>query len=320
MYGRIVLAGPLLTHALSASALVGRGRFRHSGRMTRRGWQSLVMGVSLLTSVACGSSDMAERSSGDSGGIRGGQTGSLKPCQVPGEFEAGALVPEGDAAFVFHSGCPVAEDFTLTDGNGESVPFQIETIDDGVVLLRTEDALTEGNYRVTTPDGAEQTVSVTEARPLPSSLGSLARVQQCPPLFELQLDTSLLPYLPLLQLKYTLNGAEPQPWFEYGTVMPVDGSVFLAPVGLGEGAYQLAIEGAIAGESIVLTSSTLDFEVACPSGENCAVVSPAVRSQGSTGVLFALAGLGFAALRRRRVAAPLDHAARSRQRVTRRRS
>jgi uncharacterized protein (TIGR03382 family) len=288
---------------MSRIALVVAGSFSHGASMRVWGWGRVLLAALLLFCVGCDSS--AELGAG-SGGFHGGQTGSLVPCSTPPQFTSEPGVPGGDAAFVFHTGCGADTDFSLTDAEGKPVTFQVETLDDGVVLLRTETALEPGAYTVVAPDGSQRSVTVTEPSPLPSRLGTLRHVGGCYPMIELALAAELLPYLPLLRLEYSLDGhTPPSTWFEYGTVMPYDGVVRLELDALPAGGHQLTVTGSLAGEAAAPDPATLQFFYECfengsASGSGCSIeASRASAGFGPTGWL-PLALLALVALRRKR--------------------
>jgi hypothetical protein len=241
------------------------------------------------------------------GGYYGGQTGSLRPCSTPAFMVSDPSVPTGDAALVFHTGCTTDAAFQITDQNGELVPFDLETLDDGVVLVKTEEALSPGSYQVETPDGAAQTVTVTAPAPLPTTLGTLTPLTtSCSAVFELQIDVALRPYLPLVRLEYAVDGAERQVWFEFGTI-PQGESALDLEVPTSPGAHHLEVFGTIAGEATGPDAVALDFSLtACADGEDdgmplCAVAQPGVGTSRSGAGIGAFA-LGFALVgwRRRR--------------------
>jgi len=205
-------------------------------------------------------------------------------------------VPTGDAALVFHTGCPGDAGFQLTDANGEPVPFELETLDDGVVLVKTDGALSPGNYRIETPDGAERTVTVTEPAQLPTTLGTLAPLStSCSAVFELSIAEAIRPYLPLVRLEYALDGGERQVWFEYGTIPPGDFALDLeVPTSPGE--HHLEIIGSIAGEDTGPNAVALDFSFApCADGADGGM-APCAVSQTGAGASRSGAGLGAFAL------------------------
>ncbi len=251
------------------TALVGALRIRHSPSMRVPGWAWVLLATVVAVATGCASSD-SEAGAGTTGGFHGGQTGSLKPCSTPDQFAGGGDVPTGDVAFVFHTGCARGEDFSVTDSEGNPVPFQMVELDDGVVLLKTDTALVPGTYRVETPAGETETVEVTGAEPLPSTLGSLEQFGgACSSVIRLGLDDSVLPYVSLLRLQYTLDDGDMASWFEYGTVEPDGAGAVLLDVGpLDPGAHRVEVVPSLAGEETAPDSESLQFDYECPATSN----------------------------------------------------
>jgi hypothetical protein len=169
---------------------------------------------------------------------------------------------------VFHTGCATDANFTITDENGEPVPFELQALDDGVVLLQTDEALTPGTYQVETPDGEQQTVTVTDAAPLPMQLGTLAySTGSCRPLFELTFDDAVAPYLPFMRLEYAIDDGPRQAWFEYGTLTTFQDSAWLETAVPTTGSHRVEVFGTVAGEEMQPNSAALTFTFApCASG------------------------------------------------------
>lgn len=243
------------------------------------------------------------------GDFHGGQTGSLRPCSTPA-FSPDLTppsIPTGDAAVVFHTGCTSDAQFKITDANGEPVPFELEALDNGVVLLQTDEALTPGNYQVETPDGTEKTVTVTEPAPIPTALGSLAHASGCRPLFTLYFDPAVHPYLPLMRLEYAVDGGERQVWFEYGTIELVDGGAWLELFDVDEGQHEIEVFGMIAGEDMGPDAAVLNFSFKpCGSDNDNGGTFSCSLAEGSAGAtrpgasVLVLLGGAFAFGRRRR--------------------
>lgn len=242
----------------------------------------------------------------DGGGFHGGQTGSLRPCSTPA-FGPTSSVPTGDAALVFHTGCATDANFTITDANGEPVPFELQALDDGVVLVQTDEALTPGSYEIETPDGAQQTVTVTDPVPLPTQLGTLAAATgSCRPLFELTFDDAVAPYLPFLRLEYAVDGGARQVWFEYGTLASQD-SAWLELAVPTTGDHQVEVFGTIAGEDAQPDPAILEFSFTrCVSGDDegmtlCSLArGGAGAASAGSGSALLLLGAALALGRRRR--------------------
>jgi hypothetical protein len=279
--------------------------------MTVRGWGRVLLATLLLNAIGCSGASSADNAyTAGPGDYHGGQTGSLRPCSTPWETSQGGTVPAGDAALVFHTGCTAGSEITLTDQNGELIAFEMVELDDGVVLLRADAALEPGDYRVETPDGSEQTLTVTEPAPLPMKLGTLTRVaDSCSLTFRLELDPAVLPYLSLLRLEYSLVGSARLPWFEYGTVPENSAAPLLAVDGLTPGPHRLEVFPSLAGETMVPDTAVLDFVHDChraepPESGSCALPA-SLRSGAGAGLAHALPGLILVLLlrlRRRREA------------------
>ena len=266
-------------------------------RMTRSAGSLWVL-LSLV-SVACTQSSSREYA--ESPSPRGGQTGSLRPCDTP--VEASPTLPAGDAAFIFHGGCPAPEAFTLTDAEGNPLDFELETLENDVILLRAEQALTPGIYNVSTPDGSQASVTVAPAAPLPTKLGTLADISaNCSALLRLDLDPAMLPYLPLVKLEYSVDGGPRRVWFEYGTVVLEDGYAYLAPSGVESGS-RVTVFVSIAGET---SAAEPEVQTVRPCASNldnegCALTPARSHSPSSSpgGVYSVLLCLWFCLVRRR---------------------
>ena len=266
--------------------------------MTVRGWGRVLLATLLLNAIGCSYATSADELSSRPGDHHGGQTGSLRPCSTPWETSQGGTVPAGDAALVFHTGCSTDKDITITDEAGQPVPFELIEVDEGVVLLRADAALPPGNYRVETPDGAEQTLTVTEPAPLPMDLGTLTRVaDSCSLTFQLALDPAVVPYLSLLRLEYSLDAAGRLPWFEYGTVPENSASLLLAVDYLTVGSHRLELFASLAGETMAPDPVSLDFVHECHGAEpaepgSCATAG-ALGPEPGAGMTQTLMGLGL---------------------------
>ena len=249
-----------------------------------------------------------------SGGFQGGQTGSLQPCSAPA-FEPAPYpapmgepsVPTGDAAVVFHTGCSADAGFKITDANGEPVPFELLELEDGVVLLKADEALTPGTYQVGTPDGTQETVTVTDPVPLPTQLGTLSSGQMCPALFQLTFAPEVEPYLPLMRLEYSVDGGPRRVWFEYGTIPVPTESVLLEVEGVEVGAHRVEVFALIAGEDMGPEPLSNSFaSTDCGSGDEgdgtfqCSVRRGAGVASAGSGTALALLGIALVWTRRRR--------------------
>ncbi|HEU5073563.1 MAG TPA: hypothetical protein VFU02_05310 [Polyangiaceae bacterium] len=276
-----------------------------------RGWGWVLPALVVLSGAwGCSASDTsALNAQPQPPGHHGGQTGSLRPCSTPAFDPAPASIPTGDAAVVFHTGCSADADFKLTDANGEPVPFELKELDDGVVLVQTEEALAPGIYQVETPDGSQETVVVTDPAPLPSKLGVLQQPYgTCEALFTLTLDDAAEPYVPFMRLEYSVDGGARQLWFEYGTIETIEDAVWLEMPDLDGGEHQLEVFGTIAGESMGPDVATLDFSLtACASAEDDGGVMQCSLGRGATGeagtgggTALCLVGVGIALVLGRR--------------------
>lgn len=274
--------------------------------MSIRGWGWVPPALVILGGGIAGCN--ATSSDADSGGHWGGQTGSLQPCSTPSLGPAPSAVPTGDATVVFHTGCSSDTNFTLTNANGEPVPFALEPVDDGVVLLRTEESLDPGSYQVETPDGERGTVTVTEPVPLPSKLGSLRKDGSCGALFALTFDPAVEPYLPLMRLEYAVDGGERRVWFEYGTIATLYDEAWLEIPNVSHGDHVLEVFGLIAGETAGPDTAKTTFwykpctdDEAGDEGVVCSVGSPGAEAAGAgSGTALVLLGVALARRRRRR--------------------
>ena len=288
--------------------------FRHSEGMRIRGWGWVLPALIIVGGGGAGCSASNERytADGEWEDPHGGQTGSLRPCSTPAFAPdlPTTSVPTGDAAVVFHTGCTAGAQFKLTDANGEPVPFELEALDDGVVLLQTDEALTPGTYQVETPDGAQKTVTVTDPAPIPSRLGSLSEVSAgCRSLFSLTFDPTVAPYLPLMRLEYAVDGGARQVWFEYGTIALTDGAAWLELFGVANGVHELEVFGIIAGEDAGPDAAVLSFSsFECASDEGDGGTLSCSLANGGTGAahpagagVLLLLGGGLALGRRRRL-------------------
>lgn len=247
-----------------------------SGAIQSRDFRRLTAVALLLAGlkVACSSSDesAAGRNSAD-GGFQGGQTGSLVPtCGIatdPGS------VPAGDGALIVHTaGCstPLAlDEIELLDAAGNPIAFDTVELEDGAVLLRTNQTLEPGSYRVSGGSATDVQLVVTEAEPLPMRLGELTYLgaSDCTPQFELKLDESAAAYESLLKVMVSIDGGEPTTWVDYGQ-LEVDGDLTVLELThcsvdscLGSGTHTVEVTGLIAGEQDQPDPIFLDFDFEC---------------------------------------------------------
>ena len=274
-------------------------------RMSRLGaWCWLLLAAPLM---GCG---------GDAGASGydpyGGQTGSLRPvrpaCGRAPSFDRAPTLPAGDAVFVYYDDtCSAnAEDFALSDADGNVIGVEVEQLGSGALLVKTDMALSPGDYQLESPSGA-QTITVAEAEPLPTGLGTLRAFDGCPGSLSLTFADEVVPYLPLLALSYRVDGGALQGWYDYGMIPPDAEAVELnlgwcpGPC-LGDGTFEIEIEASIAGESDGPDAVSQPVSRSCASsggdGGGCSVARPSTfGSLSGACLLFAL--LLSAKLRRR---------------------
>lgn len=277
---------------------------------------------SLLLGVAAGCSSAESGPTAPTPDPYGGQTGSLTPdCGIaPLSKQAGASVPAGDSAFVLYSktcGSTPAPKFDLRDALGMLVNHRVEQLDTGVYLVRSDSALSPGNYSITpagssmpTPAAAPVTLMVADASALPSRLGSFQLPQQqlsCDGFaFEFTLDPATLAYAPLLRLKVQIDDDAPVVWINYGTLAVEAGKAKLILPScfgrcLGNGSHSLRITGDIAGENAELAPEMLTLTQSCPPPDeeaNCAFQPRPLKNQHEA--LLVLSGCLMIALARKR--------------------
>lgn len=211
----------------------------------------------------------------------GGQTGSLKPtCEQ--ESDTPFMVPEGRTALV--QGWNELSNPVLTDSAGNVIATSI-TRDDEAALVQTAETLPAGDYTLTYDCGdagapVQRDISVAEAAPLPTTFGGL---ELMPPdkllgCSELEFVTlkwapppEFLPYLDLVQLTFTIDGAEfgSVPLFDSLTA-DVNGDVLVAipncahfagTCGVTDGTY--ALSARIAGRPGLWASPEVVVEGLC---------------------------------------------------------
>jgi len=288
-------------------------------------WKTARLGISLLllgAAAGCSSAETSPGTARPTPNPYGGQTGSLTPdCGIaPLSKKAGASVPAGDSAFVVYSttcGSAPTPEFDLRDALGMLVSHRVEQLDTGVYLVRSDSALSPGNYSITpigssTPMPAATPVALTvaDASALPSRLGSFELAQQQLPCdgfaFEFTLDPTTLAYAPLLRLKVQIDNNAPVVWINYGTLAVEAGKAKLVLPScfggcLGNGSHSLRITGDIAGENVELAPEALQITQNCPPeehGTNCAFQP--WRPQRQQEALLVLSGFLVIALARKR--------------------
>ena len=252
-----------------------------SGHSLIMHWAGLLL-LSLLPLLAgCGSSTSASDGSanGSGGNYTGGQTGSLMPsCGIARLSQEGDSVPSGEQAFVFDTrGCTSTlqlSDIVITNAGGEQVAVEAQALDDGVYLIKGAALLPEGEYDVTLPAGVpmqEATIAVAEPAPLPSQVGQLQPVDQscANSRFTLQPDAALLPYLPLVQFAYRVDGGPLRAIGDYGALGSAQGSLLIfiehcSGAGcLPTGTHELSVTATIAGETLQPDPAMVMFEIEC---------------------------------------------------------
>jgi hypothetical protein len=256
----------------------------------------------------------------------GGQTGSLIPtCGVAPLSASGYAVPRGDVvAVLYGSGCPealAASRVALTGPDARPVAILLESLEDGVYLVRAAESLEGGEYDLAVSGESQGTLAVDdEPSPLPVQIGPLmvtAGVRDCldDVRFEVELSTEALAHAPLLRWLVRVDGGDWQVWADYGalelTSTPEGGRGELVlprcgPAGcLPEGSHGLDLRVEVAGQSLPSEATSVAFDIECaassPTDDGCSAVAPA-RSSG-TGFVSVFAALTLAmsaALRRAR--------------------
>jgi hypothetical protein len=270
---------------MSTAGLFLAGTFAHSFGM-RQGWRWRALGGGLfgLALAACSfessdeNIDFGAPPPGDY--MLGGQTGSLVPdCGVAPLSAGGITLPVGNAlAVVYGRGCPedlAAEQLAL-DGPGAPVALTLETLGDGVFLVRSQESLPAGQYELGVA-GGQNTVSIgAEASPLPMRLGEIVPVTSasaCPAEVELELTLGpeALAYAPLLRLLVSVDGGNEQLWVDYGALELADPESGRASLRLPrcsgsaclDGRHELRVRAELAGESANLEALFVRIDVPC---------------------------------------------------------
>lgn len=293
------------------------------------GW--LWAGALALWLGACSSSDH-EDGSGRGGWWNGGQTGSLTPaCGVtPGAMQRG--VPASAAGIVVESsGCGdgrLLDPLTVRDASGRAIPFELEQLPNGELLIVPAGGLMPGSYTVSVmPRGGDdedggvgvgepaiidQTVDVRPSTPLPDVFGELARSSDyCDTVIELTPYEPVLPYLGLISVDIQIDDGPVLPLIATGTMRLEYGAARVAlPLatleGLADGAHQLRVIVSLAGESMPLDVFMLTIEVPCYLGPGdeaeagCAASGARHAAPGASALGMALAAALFALRKRRR--------------------
>jgi hypothetical protein len=296
----------------------------------RQGWWWSALGV-VGVGLAAGCLDVhPENDSGDvsinpADYMLGGQTGSLTPtCGVAPLSASGYAVPRGDAvAVLYGSGCPealAASRVALTGPDASPVTILLESLEDGVYLVRAAESLEAGEYGLAVSGESLGTLAVdAEASALPLQIGPVTVTPGVPDClddvrFEVELSAEALAHAPLLRWLVRVDGGDWQVWADYGalelTSMPEGGRGSLAlprcgPAGcLSEGSHNLALRAEVAGESLPSEATSVAFDIECaasPTEDGCSVAAPGrSRTAGFAALFAALTVAVAAALRRAR--------------------
>lgn len=227
--------------------------------------------------------------SGNLGGwrpwVEGGQTGALiPPCGLTPAAAAGDSIPGGRSGIVLHTdscaGLAVAE-LELHDEDGMMVSFDVERLPGGAVLLRPRSPLMAGVYRLSGAGLELEPVVAVEPSEVPARLGQLVpEATSCGADFALTLDPLVLEYLPQLKLSVSVDGGEPETWFDYGTLEVEDGRAELSlsecfPSCLDAGSHSLRVTAELAGETGTLEPLDVAFQTFCRPDGNAAGASEA---------------------------------------------
>ena len=296
-------------------------------------WGRVLCWALLFTQLpGCAGSDMATDTL--SGLDHGGQTGSLIPDLCSGEAEEPSQVVTGDVAFASSQQVHSA---TLADSTGQEIAVTAESMgEEGATVLRTEMALTQGQYLLIAecPMGSvAHVLQVGEAAPLPEALGTLTlsehaeRCDQSRTLgFELELEPKAVPYSALLELSVQFDSGPEWVWVPYGTLpQPAADEPLVLPLKRcsGEKAAPgcaprsnatLHVTARIAGEAEALPAIDVPFDGRCTVQKHepaagCEVTPRAkVLSTPARGqwLLLSMSALGALCVRRRRTrSAPL---------------
>lgn len=258
------------------------GIVRAMGKLRAWGWLLLA-----ALSVGCGASS-DEGSAGYT--PYGGQTGSLTPvrpqCGKAPSFDDAPALPAGDAVLVYYDDtCSAgADDFMVTDSDGNTVGVDVEQLANGALLVRTEEALAPGDYELESPGGT-QTFTVIESEPLPIELGTLEAFDGCPGSLRLTFAEEVIPYLPLLALWYRVDGGALEAWYDYGLIRP-DARAAELNLGwcpgpcLGAGTYEIEVVASIAGENDGPDAVSQQVSRSCPMSNHdqggCSVARPGI--------------------------------------------
>jgi hypothetical protein len=251
--------------------------------------------------LLAGCSAMDESSRASTGGncvdwCFGGQTGSLMPvCGVTPNTMSRGVPASGAGIVVLSEPCGDArllDALTVRDASGRAIPFSVEQLPNGELLIHPENGLTPGSYTVSVqsgdadedagadsmPDAGEpvsttlwrQTVSVQESTALPQLFGTIGRQQQgCSTLLELAPEANVVPYLGLLSVDVQVDSGPVRTLIVTGTMQLQNDGVAREELppdalnGLPDGEHTLHIVVRLAGESAPLETFAMTLSVPC---------------------------------------------------------
>lgn len=290
-------------------------------------WGKALCWALLFTQLpGCAGDDMASDSL--SGLEHGGQTGSLIPDLCSGKAKEPSQVVTGDVAF---ASSQEVDSATLADSTGQEIAVTAEPMgEEGATVLRTEMALTQGEYVLIAecPMGSvAHVLQVGEAAELPEALGTLtlpehpSRCDLSQSLgFELELETKAIPYSALLELSVKFDSGPEWVWVPYGALpQPTADEPLVLPLERCSGEEALLgcaprsnatlhVTARIAGEAEALPAIEVPFdgrctvtkhepEAACEVTARARVLSTPARQQW---LLLGASALGALCVRRRR--------------------
>jgi hypothetical protein len=150
---------------------------------------------------------------------------------------------------------------TVLGPDGMPVDMELEELDDGTFLARSDTVLEPGIYTIiqTSGDGESESSTelvVEESAPLPVTLGTMKQTNAvCSGMsFDLTLSSEALKYAPLLALNISIDGADERLWVDYGELELEDDRAFLfldrcdENGGLSSGQHEILVRAKIAGE------------------------------------------------------------------------
>jgi hypothetical protein len=277
---------------------------------------SHALGCLLLLAGCSANSDSANAGIGVTGHnpwVAGGQTGALRPpCGLTPAARAGDSVPGGDFGIVIHTqACAgfAAAELELRDEAGASIPFVLEPLPGGAMLLRPQRALAAGVYRVMVAGVVMESIVAEQPEALPMQLGTLRpSAPSCGADVELEVDALLLPYLPQLKLSVSVDGGPEQTWFDYGTLDANAGRALLSlPCSsqpcLADGAHTLRVTAHVTVQTRCQGAASASFSADMAERERnpgCGVAPTRRTAASGRGLLALELALGLLAVRRAR--------------------